>query len=624
MRTVLGFVASLLTCSPVAALSGAEPGGPVGPRWYLPAAAEVQLGGTLGEADRRGIARLGEDPYRSVVFLRSDLSFEIVRDFTNYSGDISGRFLEIASLTSPPDKPTPPVLEDLLKTITDYQQPDGHFGRPIDWNTPIDDASISTDPGRAVRTPVFWGHSRLLVGLLEAYAAFHNPKLLQAARGIGDFYVATAPIYCNPEHEALFKSTGSYSASYVTDYFPAIEGIVRLYRLTQDGRYLRQAERMAEFFQRFDSLPIDHSHGNLITYHGLLLLYETTGQPELLRRVRDRWNAAMEGGYVWPIGGVGERFRRVSEMDEGCSEADWLRLNLDLWRVTGETRYLDAAERLLGNHYAMNRTANGGYGHHFFVSDEEGPLFMQPKFMEATWCCTFHGILGMHTLKSYLVASSERGIFVNFLVDVTAPVRVGTSLWNVQVSRQPDTDGSIACRLCLDSPANRSDTPDLFLRRPHWAEQVTISDVHGKPVEASEEAGYLRLPARAGAEGELSVTFSFAPRVENRRMQVVKLDPSQLTRHSGVVLAVGPRVLLANAEQPRPALVVRVDREGRLQLPSSDGIRKVAMVPSLDAPAPIPGAAAPSGMLELAPWEGIDPKRGAAFVFDLLTVPAER
>ena len=185
------------------------------------------------------------------------------------------------------------------------------------------------------------------MGLLEAHAAFAEPKLLQAAKRNRRLLRQHAPtVYLDPNREALFKSTGSYSAAYVTDYFPAIEGLARLYQVTRDERYLRQAERMAEFFKRFDKLPIDHSHGNLIAYHGLMLLYETTGKREYLERSVDRWKEAIEGGYVWPTGGVGERFHVRCETDEGCSEADWLRLNLDLWRATGETRFLDAAERL--------------------------------------------------------------------------------------------------------------------------------------------------------------------------------------------------------------------------------------------------------------------------------------
>ena len=68
--------------------------------WNFPDTHDVQLGGLLGEAYRRSVTRLSLDPYRSVPYLRSDLSFEVERPFTNYSGDISGRFLEIASAVS--------------------------------------------------------------------------------------------------------------------------------------------------------------------------------------------------------------------------------------------------------------------------------------------------------------------------------------------------------------------------------------------------------------------------------------------------------------------------------------------------------------------------------------------
>jgi hypothetical protein len=251
-----------------AKIPGASAPSRAAPQWTLPDARDVELGGSLGDAFRQGVRRLGEDPYRSVVFLRSDLTFEMSRWFTNFSGDVSGRFLEIASLTSPAGKPQPAALGELLKTVADYQKADGHFGRDIDWSKPIDDPPDNTDAGKAIRTPVFWGNSRLLMGLLEAHAAFAEPKLLPAAKGIGDFYVNGADVYLDPNREALFKSTGSYSSAYVTDYFPAIEGLTRLYQVTRDDRYLRQAERMAEFFKRFDRLPIDHSHGNLIAYHG--------------------------------------------------------------------------------------------------------------------------------------------------------------------------------------------------------------------------------------------------------------------------------------------------------------------------------------------------------------------
>jgi len=457
-------------------------------------ARDVELSGRLGATYDQCVQRLGQDPYRSLVYLRSDLSFEMKRSFTNYSGDISGRFLEIASLTSPPGRMAPETLPGLLRDIASYQKADGHFGRDVDWNTPLEPESPD-----AVILPIFWGNARLLVGLLEAHRASGREDLLGCARRIGDFYVATVDRFLDPKREQEYRDTGTYAAGYVTDYFPAIEGLVRLYQATKTERYLHQAERMAAFFQRFDHLPIDHSHGNLITHHGLVLLYEVTGKGAYLQRVRDHWRQAWDGGYVWPTGGVGERFRVASSTDEGCSEADWLRLNLDLWRVTGEARFLEAADRLLCNHYEMNRTANGGFGHHQFVCDDEGPLLMKPEFTEAVWCCTFHGLLGLHTLRSYLVVGSESGIFINFpIVDVAASVRAGRGVWNVTVQRDKDEPRAITCRVRLDGKDATARGAPVFLRKPDWADRVLVADREGRVLGAPLGGGYLRLPVSPG------------------------------------------------------------------------------------------------------------------------------
>jgi len=595
--------------------------------WILPAARDVELGGSLGKAYRRGVARLDEDPYRSAVYLRSDLSFEMQRSFTNYSGDISGRFLEIASLTSPQGKASPKTLDELLQTVAGYQKPDGHFGREVDWRKPIDDPPDNTDSGKAVRTPILWGNSRLLVGLLEAHAAFGRPDLLKAAKRLGDFYVDTAGVLLDPAREAQYRSTGSYAAAYVTDYFPAIEGLVRLCQATGDDRYLRHAERMADFFQRFDRLPIDHSHGNLIAYHGLVLLHEATGKREYLQRALDRWKDAVEGGYVWPTGGVGEMFRVSCGTDEGCSEADWLRLNLDLWRITGQARFLDAAERLLCNHFAMNRAANGGYGHRGFAGDAEGPLLVQPKFTEAVWCCTFHGLLGMHTLKSYVVAGSDRGVFVNFPFEVSAPVRALGGVWQASLRRGTVTERSFECRVRIDPQGAAAGPPPVFLRRPDWAEQVAVRDAAGHTIEAACESGYLRLPLRPGPAGELTVRFAFAPRVENRRMRPIVADPSKTNRLRGVVLGNGPHVLMALSDRPRPALVLAAGRDGRPRLPKAkdDGkVFRAVAVSGVDASdEQVLEAARAACPVPLAPWGGLDRTRTAAFVFDVILVPAD-
>ena len=186
---------------------------------------------------------------------------------------------------------------------------------------------------------MLWGNARLLVGLVTAAGQFHDAELLASARRLGDFYVNTADQLCSPAREADYRSSGTYGDGYTCCYFPAIEGLAMLYRATKDDRYLKQAQRMAEFFTKFDCLPVDHSHGNLCAWRGILDLYEITGNRTYLERAEAKWDAAMNGGFVWPLGGVGEHWHVFFQGDEGCSESDWLRFCLELWRFTGKTRY---------------------------------------------------------------------------------------------------------------------------------------------------------------------------------------------------------------------------------------------------------------------------------------------
>lgn len=588
-----------------------------GPIWTLPGARDVELGGPLGAAYSLGIKRLSEPPYDSPVFLRSDVSFETNRVFVNYSGDISGRFMQIASLVSPLGKMTPPTLPEVLKDYGKYQKADGHFGHDIDWNMPLEPESSN-----AKLLPILWGNSRLLVGLLEAWHAFGREDCLAAARRMGDFYISTAGRFLDPAHEPEYRMTGTYAAGYSTCYFPGIEGLVMLYKDTHDERYLQQAERMADFFRRFDTLPVDHSHGNLLTHYGLLSLYEVTGKPEYLARPIAQWRKAVENGYVWPMGGVGEKFRISFPRDEGCSEADWLRLNLRLWELTGQTQFLDMAERHLWNHYAMNRTANGGYGHHEFICDAAGPMLMQPQFTEAVWCCTFHGLMGLDTLKRYVVVGSPKGVFVNFPATATAPVQTGVGQWNVSLQSAEPTLGEIECRIHLESAAVGENLPTVFVRRPYWATQVTIKDGSGRKLRVREEDGYLRLTLRASSKGEATVTFVGAPRLEDRRMQPVSLKPGEINRQEGVTLWVGPHLMLGNVDKERPTLFTRTTQKGQLELPANNRFPQLERLSATEAQ--LQQAAASTTGLTLAPWDGVNHQASSAFVFDVVTIPDNR
>ena len=583
----------------------------------------VELGGPVGAALDKGIARLAQPPY-TADWLLADVSFKVNRIFTNYSGDVSGRFLELATLTTPAGRFSPPTLEPVLAEIARYQKADGHFGLEMDFAKPMGKL--------APPIPMLWGNARLLVGLVTAARDFHDANLLAAARRLGDFYLNTSDVFCSPAREAELRATGTGGDGYTCCYFPAIEGLALLYRQTHEERYLAQARRMAEWFRKFDALPIDHSHGNLCAWRGILELYQLTGERDYLERAVAKWEAAVRGGFVWPLGGVGEHWYVSFNGDEGCSESDWLRFNLELWRDTGETRFLDMAERLLLNQYLANQCPNGGFGWRPFDGDAAGPIGTRGNVEEWNFCCSFHGPLGLHFLKAYLAAASQRAIFVNFPLDFSATVRQGGREWRAQVRTvRPGSPGQREFDVEL-APADgaAAGRATLWLRRPAWAREVKLTGPGGGGVAFKEEGHYLRVEREFKVGESLHVALrTKGLRLERRGFQEVRLEPDRRAELQDVAILDGPELLYATPAPTsgRLTLLLLQSRAGMGWELTSPNLK-----PGKDASVALPGLNASREQVDLALMEGrpvllrpeaaVPSKRRTTFAHDVLVVRA--
>ena len=577
----------------------------------------VSMGGRLGEAFDKGLARIAKAPYM-VDWLRADVSFETKRAYINYSGDVSGRFLELASLTTPPGRKEPATLEPVLATITGYQKPDGHYGQEVDWSQPVD-FTLPVDQQKML--PIFWGNARLLVGLLAAAGEFKDQRLLDSAKRIGEFYLSTASRFGDTERMAEYHKTGGAAAGYVTCYFHGIEGLVLLSQATGDQRFLQQAEKMAAFFARFDKLPIDHAHGNLSSMVALLMLHEATGKEDYLKRVVAKWELAVSQGYISPIGGVGEAFYQGPGHDEGCALTDWLRMNLGLWRATGQTRYLDMAERLLWNQYLANQFENGGFGIRFTPCDAAGVQAVGKFHGECTWCCSFHGPLGLHLLKGHLAAGNGKEVFYNFPIDFTAPVTVKGRNWTL-TSRTltPHPGELVRCRIKVETDRGWFSRMPLKIRVPEWAEDVTVQGPDGRVVPVEIAGGYAKVSRPCSNGQELDVAFRGGAILEDRRCGRITVKPGETSRHKGAVIRLGPKVLFAGST---PALLLASDAAGRLPL-SADAAGTCEVIPlEGDVTAPVDPASLwkSTRRIPLTPLKGNGADGETFFAFDVLVAP---
>ncbi|MBM4088513.1 MAG: hypothetical protein FJ276_03675 [Planctomycetes bacterium] len=150
-------------------------------------------------------------------------------------------------------------------------------------------------------------------------------------------------------------------------------------------------------------------------------------------------------------------------------------------------------------------------------------------FREAVWCCTFHGILGLHTLKSYLVVASPKGVFINFPVSAEVPVRREDGRWRVSVDATEATLGDFQCRVRLDALDGQRDARYLDLGTVKNLARVRLNGrelgvAWCAPFRVAVPAGLLR---EAANELEITVVNTWVNRLigDEQEPEDCELEP---------------------------------------------------------------------------------------------------
>ena len=402
--------------------------------WDAPALAApeaARLAGPWAAAQALNARRMAEAPLDKPEFILDDVALKQHRKFAEYSGDISGRWIGAAAFLAPQFPEAFAAFPTVMAGFPLCQRSDGHFGA----EQHLPQIERKTD------MPILWGNGRLLIGLVEVYDRTGDTNALRLAKRLGDYFVVTDPVYNKAEN--IRSVGGSYADGFVTCYFSCIEGMVGLARVTKEKRYLGEAERIATLAATVSDFDGLHSHGRLCAARGFADLYALTGQRRWREAAERDWQMFVDR-HLFPTGGVKESLARQCNRDEGCAEADWLRLNLSLWRLTGEGRYLDAAERSLKNHFAYQQFPNGGAGHRFLHLIDGQPVAFKGLSEEAWWCCGEHWARAMADVARSAVVGSKHDLFVALAVDCDSTVIGPGGPWKVALRC---TDDGLRIRL---------------------------------------------------------------------------------------------------------------------------------------------------------------------------------
>jgi DUF1680 family protein len=295
--------------------------------------------------------------------------------------------------------------------------------------------------------------------------------------------------------------------------------------------------------------PAQHSHGHLASLRGILILYTITGEARYLKQVEEQYQAVIDSGNRTPEGAVPELYIPEMKRDEGCSEADWLRLSLVLYRATRKPAYLAEAERTIFNEFAFNQFANGDFGHRSRaeIDAQAGPGFISAGgAAHAWWCCLFHGLRALEEVLG-TVFMEDQGA-TTFLLSVDGRAKSAGIEWESVSSLEQNG------RIVIRAVAASGKSSTLRVRIPEWA-HLSAS------VPSTSADGWLSIE-RAWKTGDtVELRYDMKPRIETYQ------PPRPFEKLAGRVLIWhGPWLLAADSfhaptffDEPHPANRVKLD-----------------------------------------------------------------
>lgn len=391
----------------------------------------------------------GDSPAYTEDFVLADVKPTAERRFTEFSGDVSGRYIGALATAARVYGTDVSQLDGLVTKVIALQKPEGYFGAAFH-------ADNMTDADMAL----LWGNGRLLVGLLEYWQLRKSPAALAASVRLGDFLVRIGPKMLSPEMRAEF-SAQHFAASYIC-WTQQTEGLALLYGATKDEKYRKLTEQIAAVIER---RPGDHVHGYLTSLRGVMVLHGLTGDGALLKQCETAWEAIAASQDLLITGGVPEGWSPNNHRTEGCGEADWVRLNLALWKATGEARYRAMAEKAIFNELAFNQYASGDFGHHVYT-DTGLPA---AGAVRAWWCCTLHGLRCFPDIQESVWRAKDGGLFY----DLPLSGSIESEGLSALAESKLHEDGTVRIRIVRAS----KEQAVLALRKPEWAEGV---EAHAK------------------------------------------------------------------------------------------------------------------------------------------------
>lgn len=533
-----------------------------------PRLSDTRMGGYLGRlADRFFDERLRSDFAYDTIFAEAEEAFTNPRDDETGAGFWRGEFWGKMAVSAARvcrytgDEKLKEFLHGSCRRLLACQREDGYLGSYVNA-----DFVTSADPEATIKTVGWpctwcwniWCRKYTLWGMLECYELIGDTALLDGCRGMADFLIEQLD-----RLELTLAETGAHAG------FPSvsiIKPMLILYRHTGDERYLKLCLDTAADLEREDGRepnlianartgkPVHTWYGDgdhwgkayelMSCLDGLCELYRVTGEPKYLDTCRAMFDNLMtnELNAFYSVGFndvfAGAAYQ-INSISEPCDTVHWLRLCHELFTLTGESGYMDAFELAALNPMPGAVFSDGKWGSRALRSQGMHMIAFQMDYSH-NHCCVNNLPRGLLNIADSAVMHTGDALYINLYNESETKIDCSGGTDTVRISEGYTRNCRVKIRIDHDS-----DIPEeVFVRIPEWSENTRIA-VSGREytrVYKPEPGGYLSLGAISRGETTVSARFDGSPRLIPFAHPVKELDEKEWKTVRWCSISKDPRV----------------------------------------------------------------------------------
>ncbi len=391
------------------------------------------------------------------------------------------------------------------------------------------DADCRYDSPNAAKTRTWdvWVQSCLILGLIEAHRLWPEEGFLAASLRIGEALATAAG-----REGFRLRDLGNHAGLSAT---VVLEPICALGLATGAPTLRAFADQIVESLRPDLIDPVLAGKGistvgtckiyqliwNLI---GILRYAEWTGGSWAVPLAQAAWQDILDhhltpGGGPWGgVAGHKEVFNPQSFFSpygfvETCSVWVWIQLSRDLYRATGEAKYLDAVEVAALNQLLGAMDANGEDWIYFtFANGRRNATY--------DWaCCKSSGACAWEELAPLAYTRGPNALRVGLY---------GESVFRgAEVTIRQEAAYPFGGNVTVQVAASQATTVEL--RRPAWASSFAVT-LDGSPVPLPPNDGWVPVKVPAG-ESRIEIEMGFVPRIvpalassDHHGQEIVRMD----------------------------------------------------------------------------------------------------